>query len=348
MKKFLVKHVGNMGDLVFFVPPVLETLKNKYPGCHITFVTAWGLKEPITEKWGKRNQGGFEISLMMTNPHIDQLVHWHDTALSLAGDICTEEGQHFPTWNAQYYQNQKESGNYDQVLELDMGVSHDGNPMEEIYAAIGMPDETFTDYKIYLSDKDREVAAAVMKNLPKPRIVLLEGLDGPTTRGWDTGKVKQLEKKIEDEYGVAPLWFGAKYIPELEGRSLTLRENIATLEHCDIGIGVLSGPLHFAAAVGLPTITLYADQMLDRAAPAFFLNEYVNRKKRLHHTILGAYPAESTFLKGEDVPKNLTPAEKRKQNWTSWQGPGRQDTKAGLAVIAVNEIMQVLKHALPN
>jgi hypothetical protein len=83
-KRFLIRHLGNMGDLVFFIPPVLETLKKKYPDCHITFVTAWGYKQKgwkltlaetnkkrrVARKaeWGQRNQGGFSIALMMTNP----------------------------------------------------------------------------------------------------------------------------------------------------------------------------------------------------------------------------------------------------------------------------------------
>jgi hypothetical protein len=342
MRKILVKHVGNMGDMIFFVPPVLASLKKHYPRSHITFVTAWGLKDK-KGRWGKRNQGGFCIELMMTNPHIDQLVHYHDTALALDGSICEEEGQHFPTWNKEYYEKQKFSGEYDGVYELDFGIGIEDNPMQKMYQAVGLPQESFTDYRLYLSESDKQVAQAVLAKAPHPRIVLLEGLGGTTTRGWDPGKIPGLEKAIQKKYGVAPLWFGGAYIPDFEGRPLTLRENIALLTLCDVGIGVLSGPLHFAAAVGLPTLTLYADQPLYRAAPAYFLNRYIDNPKRWHRTLMGPDALPYTILKSHAPSPSLTPAERTRQNYKDWVVPGRQATKSPLAVITVDEVMAVLQ-----
>src|SRR3989344_7091066 len=108
-KRFLVRHVGNMGDLTFFIPPVLATLKKVYPGCHITFMTAWGFKD-TRGRWGKRNQDGFCIALMLSSPHIDQLIHYHDSALALDGSLCREEGRRIPTWSKTYYEQQKRDG----------------------------------------------------------------------------------------------------------------------------------------------------------------------------------------------------------------------------------------------
>ncbi len=363
MKRILVKHVGNMGDMVFFVPPVLETLKRLYPESHITFVTAWGFKKtarsidlsllkqgklPLKKyaAWGERNQSGFCISLMMTNPHVDQLVHWHDTKTDLDGNICREEGRSFPTWSAEYYEEQKQSGTYDAVYELDFGIEHDANPLADIYASIGLPEEYFTNYKLYFSEEDKKVAQAVIEEYPSPRIVILEGLEGVTTRGWDPGKIPQLENVIEKKYGVRPIWFGGKYQRYYEGRPLTLRENIATLLYCDVGIGVLSGPLHFAAAAGLPTITLYGDQPLHRTAPAYFLNEYIPDKKKRHRTLLGPTGPKFLFLKEGSTLPDLSPTEKETQNYTSWLNPGRQSTKSCISVITPEEVMTVLRDIL--
>lgn len=357
MKRFLLRHLGNMGDMIFFLPPVLETLKNKYPGCHITFVTAWGYKETVKQvyfdrglprlarraKWGERNQGGFSIHLIMTNPHIDQLVHWHDTKVSLDKTICQEDGQVFPTWNPQHYEKQKKSGTYDGVYELDFGMGYEDNPLRRIYDVIGMPNEEYSDYKIYLTDKDKAVAEEVMQDFPRPRIVLLEGLEGVTTRGWDPGKILALEAAVENAYGTKPIWFGGRHTREYQGRMLSLRENIATLAYCDAAIGVMSGPMHFAAAVGLPTITLYGDQPLHRAAPAYFLNPYIRDEKKFHRTILGPTGSEIRFLKDKTTFVNLTPAEARSQGYKDWQRPGRQSTKSCVAVITVDEVMKVLR-----
>lgn len=355
MKKFLVRHIGNMGDMVFFVPPVLETLKKKYPDCHITFVTAWGFKVnkrkfPLFSKkayWGERNQSGFSIALMMHDPNIDQLVHWHDTALSLEGAICVEEGTSFPTWNAEYYEQQKASGEYDGVYELDIGIGHHDNPMERMYEVVGLPEETYSNYKLYLTEEDKAVGKAVMEAYPQPRIVLLEGLEGTTTRGWDPGKIPALEAAIEKGYGTKPIWFGGKYTPAYEGRPLTLRENIATLLYCDVAIGVLSGPLHFAAAVGCPTITLYGDMYLHRTAPAYFLNEYITDPGKHHRTIVGPTNWNNLkMLKDDTTFINLTPVEQKVQGYEGWQRPGRQATKSCLAVITADEIIAVLSEVL--
>lgn len=339
MKKFLIRHLGNMGDMIFFIPPVLATLKKHYPDCRITFVTAWGFKDK-KGKWGLRNQGGFSIHLIMTNPHVDQLVHYHDTKLSLDSKICQEDGQSFSTWNKKYYEQQKKSGEYDQVFELDFGLKIDDNPIKRMYEAIGLPQETNYDYKIHFTNHDLEVARAIIDDAPRPRIVLLEGLAGTTTRSWDPGKVPALEQAITEKYRVNPIWFGSQYIPEYQGRPLTLRENIATLTLCDTAIGVMSGPLHFAAAAGLPTLTLYCDHPVHRAAPAYFL-------RGKHRTLLGPTSQPMQLLKSDKPAAALTPAEISQQNFTSWNQPGKQSTKTCLSVITVDEIMLVLKEMLP-
>ncbi len=345
-KRFLIKHVGNMGDHVFFIPPVLETLKNRYPNCHITLVVGWGFKDKKS-RWGKRNQGGFCISLMMTNPHIDQLVHWHDQILDLAANTCIEEGKHFPTWNRAYFDAQRKSDLFDGIFELDFGINPTDNPLQRMYEAVGLPDENYSKYQLYFTDHDRHVAAEVMADAPHPRIVLLEALSGPTTREWVSKKAKVLSRLIQKIYGVAPIWFGGRFVPEYHGRQLTLRENIATLQLCDVAIGPPSGPLHFSAAVSLPTITLYCDLPLKRAAPAFFLNSHIYDSKKLHRTVLGPSPEVPDQLKPKSVSSQLTQLESDKQHFRNWTRPGEQMTKSCLAAITPSEIMTVLRDILP-
>lgn len=346
-KKFLVRHIGNMGDMVFFVPPILETLKQKYPDCHITFVTAWGFKDK-RKGWGKRNQSGFCIALMLKDPHIDQLVHWHDATLALNGSYCIEEGRRIPTWSKEYYEKQKASDAYDGVFELDAGIEQGGNPMLRMYDIIGMPEETNTNYKLYLSESDRLVAREVMEKYPHPRIVLLEGIEGRSARGWDADKIPKLEQAIARTYGAPPIWFGGKYIHEYHGRPLTLRENIATLMYCDAAIGVLSGPLHFAAAVGLPVLTLICDQPLRRADPAYFLNEYIVEEEKKHRTLIGPSGYTYGYLKEGSTQISLTPAELKNQGYVDWNIPGKQATKSCLSVVTVNEVMAVLSDMVHN
>lgn len=344
-KRFLVRHLGNMGDFIFLVPPVLVALKKHHPGCQLTVVTAWGFKDR-RGRWGKRAQDGANISLAMNDPNIDTLVHWHDTALALDGGICDEAGRNIPTWNREYYDMQKASGAYAGVYELDFGIKPEANPLTEIYKMLDLPNEDFSEYRIYLSATDLEVARAVMARAPHPRIALLESLAGTTTRNWDPGKAAALEKAIFEHFKVKPYWFGAQYVPEYLGRRLTLRENIATLALADVAVGVLSGPLHFAAAVGVPTLTLNCDQPLHRAIPAYFLNRYITDANKKHRTLLGPSSANSEQLKNTHVPATLTLAEQKQQHYRGWQDPGRQATKSCLAVITVDEIITALADML--
>jgi len=345
MTRYLIKHVGNMGDAVFFIPPILAGLKQQDPKCHITFVTAWGYKD-ARGHWGRRGMGGYSIHLFMTNPNIDQLIHWHSTKSSLDSKICIEDGQSFPTWSADHYVRQKKTGAFDRVIELDIGIGIDDNPMIKLFKIAGLPPTTPTNYQIYLTDSDREVAKILMTDRKHPRIALLEGLAGESTRGWDPNKIDQLVSAIMATYGVNPFWFGAKHVMYVEGRPATLRENIATLELTDVGIGVLSGPLHFAAGIGLPTISLYCDQPIHRAAPAFFLNPTIKFAAAKHRTILGPSHQPYQFLKYDQRIPSLTDIEEAAQQFKFWTHPGRQSTKSCLSVITVDEIMTVLQDVI--
>lgn len=346
MKKILLKHVGNMGDMIFLVPPLLASLKRHYPYGHITFVTAWGFKDK-KGRWGKRNMDGHCLSLMMTNPHIDQLVHWHDTKLSLTGDICQEEGRRFPTWNKAYFEQQKKSGDYHLVAELDFGLGVEENPLQRVYQAVGLPHEHYSQYSLYLTDQDKAVAAQVLADAPQPRIVLLEGLESRSTRGWDPEKIEPLQQAIRERYGVAPLWFGGRYPHYSDGRTLSLRQNIATLLYCDVAIGVMTGTLHFAASVGLPTITLHCDMPLQRSAPAYFLNSSISSPAKHHRTLLGPSRPPLRLLKNDTPSFNLTLIEQRQQNFRNWLQPGQQATKTCLSMITVEEVMTVLADVVP-
>ena len=94
--------------------------------------------------------------------------------------------------------------------------------------------------------------------------------------------------------------------------------------YCDAAIGVLSGPLHFAAAVGLPVLTLICDQPLHRADPAYFLNAYIQEDSKKHRTLLGPTGSKYGFLKEGSTQISLTPAEWHNQGYVDWNIPGKQ------------------------
>ncbi len=341
-RNILLKHVGNMGDHLFLVGALLEALAQRFPDAEVTLLAPWGYKD-AQGRWGERNQDGYCIALMKENPHVDHLIHWHDTALSLDGDLCVEEGAHFPTWNPAWYARQLPT--YDLVVELDFGLSVFDNPLERAYERAGLPGETSGSYPFYGSPTDWRVGREVAERAPRPRVAFLEGLDGQTMRGWTPENVHRLADRLA-VVGITPVWFGARYPQEHAGRRLTLRENIAFVGSCDLALGVMSGPMHFAAAAGVQTICLYGGQPLHRAAPSYFLNPHLADPTRQHITIEGPTCDEPCFLKRDRPCKNLGADAARTSGFQDWQRPGRQSDKSCVATIPVETVYATLMSAL--
>lgn len=342
-RRLLLKHVGNMGDHLFLVSPLLEVLTRRFPSAEVTLVTAWGYKD-AHGRWGKRNQDGYCIALMKEHPHVDHLVHWHDSKRSLTGDICVEEGVRFPTWDPAWYERVKPD--YDMALELDFGLSVFDNPLTRVYELAGLSGETYGRYPFYASPSDWRIGRAVAETLPRPRVLLLEGLNGKTMRGWDPAKVTELEEGLKKSYGITPSWFGAFSPRSFSGRQLTLREHIAFAGSCDLAVGVSGGPLHFAAAAGTQTICLYGGQPLHRSAPSYFLNPHIQDTTRHHITIEGPTCDEPCFLKRDRPCRNLSPEEARASGFQSWREPGRQSDKSCVATIPVSTVLAAVGDAL--
>lgn len=342
-RRILLKHVGNLGDHLFLVGALLEGIANAWPDAEVTLATAWGYKDHRGH-WGKRNQDGYCIALMKENPHIDHLVHWSDFACALDGRICVEEGRRLPTWNRSLFDLRR--GDYDLAVELEFGLEIEDNPLERMAAAVGLPDVPLGPYPFYGTPEDWAVGKTVAERFPRPRVALLEGLDGTTMRGWDPQKARLLEERLAGNLGVPPLPWGGRFVPLHRGRPLTLRENIAFLGHCNLAIGVLGAPLHFAAAAGIPTICLYGAQPYARAAPGFFLNAAIADPSRRHATIFGPTCDEPCLLKRTIPCKNLRGGDRTTTGFENWQRPGRQSDKSCLAVIPVETVFAAAVNTL--
>lgn len=332
MRRILLKHVGNMGDHLFLVGALLEGIARSWPGAAVTLVTAWGYKNR-RGSWGKRNQDGYCVALMKENPHIGHLVHWSDRGRSPDARICREEGRAFPTWNREHFDAVRHD--YDVAAELEFGLQAEENPLERITAAVGLPHLAVGPYPFYGTATDWQVGRAVAERYPSPRVVLLDGLAGRTMRGWDPAKAAALAARFRGELAIEPIWWGSPFTPLFRGRKLTLRENIAFLGSCDLAIGVMGAPLHFAAAAGVPTICLFGAQAYRRVAPAHFLNAHIADPARHHVTIFGPTCDEPCLLKRTIPCKNLHQNDRLTTGFQSWQKPGRQADKSCVAAIPV-------------
>lgn len=342
-KRVLLKQVGNLGDHLFLVGALLEGLDRAWPDAEISLVTAWGYKNHRGQ-WGKRNQDGYCISLMKENPHVDHLIHWSDFYRSLDATFCREEGRAFPTWDRAHFD--AVAKNYDVVAELEFGLAVEENPLERIAASVGLPQLKLGPYPLYATADDWAVGRAIADRLPRPRVVFLEGMEGASMRGWDPQKAQCLVARFARECGIRPLWWGAQHAPLFHGRTLTLRENIAFLGACDLAIGVMGAPMHFAAAAGIQTICLYGAQPYHRAAPGFFFNATIEDPNRQHVTIFGPTCDEPCFLKRALPCKNLRGADRITAGFQSWRHPGRQSDKSCVAAIPVETVFATVMTSL--
>jgi len=337
--RILIKHVGALGDSIFFLPPIIHTYRKKYPQAQITLLIAWGPRDK-EGCFHSRGFDGFTLNLMMTNPEIDELAHYSDRKQSLRKEICIEEGVRFATWNKTILEKKKKE--YDLFFEADLGVPHIDDPLQFLYKKYHLKSD-FTNYKIYTTQSDKLIVDQIIKNYSCPRILICEGIEAETMRGWSREQTEELIKKIKKELGVSPVWFGSKNILDYFGKKINIRQSAEFASRFDIAIGVLSATMHICAGVGVQTITLYGGMPKKRGAPEYFLNKYIKDQNKRHVTIMAPECDTHCFLKKENGPCVLSP---NNSLWQSWQKPGNQKIKNCLVKISVEDVFRILKNIL--
>jgi heptosyltransferase-1 len=110
------------------------------------------------------------------------------------------------------------------------------------------------------------------------------------TKRWDPGKYGALAiRLVEDGHQVAVTWgpgeeSAARTIRDIAGRDLlmvdsTLPELVALCERARLFVGGDTGPMHFAAAVGTPVVSIFGPTSSDRNGP--FRREDVVVERRM-------------------------------------------------------------------
>lgn len=353
MNRILIKHVGGMGDFVILVPPLIAIMRERYPGARIAVLTAWsltyvkrwrlggrfGVRRPRVRLYGDRAQGGYCISLINAHPDVHEVIHWHDERSAPEGGICTEDGRSIPTWNRRDFEAR--SLGYDLVLDVDaVGLGYEGNPIDRVLVAHGQAPSGFTDYRLPLSDADHAKVAPFVATLPRPTILIAEGIEKREFRGWDPTKLDALRRELRSRYGTEPIAWGASPLPGVTV-PLSLREQAAFAAACDLSVGVLSGPQHLAAAVGTPTVTLYGMHRPERAEIACHLNPYIGDPTRRHRTV--AYPGCQYCGPKPSKPCPVAPPN---PSWVDWQQPGEQRIKSCIAMISLEAVLSSVDEAL--
>ena len=154
------------------------------------------------------------------------------------------------------------------------------NMLQDFMAQCGLPRRNVP-VRLYLTDVDRRLAAAYLEGLhpdPARRIVAIQG---DFHRKWDRESFRELRERLSRVFNVVPIGTGMR----VGERTLNLREAAAVIERCELFVGGISGLLHAAAAVGVPTVgTPNAfDPRWDM--PEFYQNLFIDNPARRHVTV---------------------------------------------------------------
>jgi glycosyltransferase involved in cell wall biosynthesis/ADP-heptose:LPS heptosyltransferase len=136
---------------------------------------------------------------------------------------------------------------------------------------------------IHLSQDDRHAADSFLSgrgSLTAP-LVALHPWVKDANRRWPLAHWAKVAENLSSRLGATSVVLGGSQdVAAAEGLAgatsgnvllatgaLTLRQTAALIERCDLFLGVLSGPLHMAAAVGTPIVACYASRYGDLYPP---------------------------------------------------------------------------------
>lgn len=162
---------------------------------------------------------------------------------------------------------------YTHRVPVETTEQHATNRYLKVLAALGVPTSPI-EYPFALDDRDR---AHVERLLPAGAkyAVLLPGTNWATKR-WPVEKFARLVAPLRQRFGLEVAVAGGPDVEELavripEARNLVgqtnLRQLVALLDRADLVVANDSGPMHIAAALGRPLVTLYGPTNPVRTGP---------------------------------------------------------------------------------
>jgi heptosyltransferase-1 len=256
--RILLVRLSAMGDVIHALPAA-ATLKNSFPGCRLTWV--------IEPKWAVLLEG---------NPHVDRIVHLDRSSLHGIA-ACWREVRRETYDFAIDLQGLIKSSLVVAAARAGAAFGFDPSQLREKAAGFFYSKQVKT-RAAHVVDQNLEVAAAAGAllplrvfplpegrpegKLPRGEFVLASPLAGWGSKQWPMEHYRTLAGALARDLGV-PLVLnlapGAE-TPECPG-ALVHRSSIAGLidatRRATAVVGVDSGPLHIAAALGKPGVAIF-------------------------------------------------------------------------------------------
>ncbi len=147
---------------------------------------------------------------------------------------------------------------------------HESEYNVEMLKGLGLSPRVISPPVLTLTEAERAAGASRWSRLPSPRVVIHPG--GVSARRWRLEHYRDLVATLTDRgYGVvltgseqeragfasmAPFETFSSGIVDLMGQ-LSLRELMTVIANADVVVCGATGPAHLAAALGIPTVTLF-------------------------------------------------------------------------------------------
>ena len=258
--RILIVRLGAMGDIVHALP-ALASLKHSFPGSHVTWV--------VEPQWA---------SLLDQNPFLDRLV------LLRRGDPASlwesyRELRRQPYDLALDFQGLIKSALVASMARADRIFGFHQSEVRERLAALFYSNKTLST-AVHVVEKNLELAlnagaSNVLRSFPLPPghpevrlpegdFVLASPLAGWRSKQWPLEYYGELGARLRQELGIPLLLDGppsaaetVRAVPGAIASSTSLQGLIYTTRRAAAVVGVDSGPMHLAAALGKPGVAIF-------------------------------------------------------------------------------------------
>lgn len=135
--------------------------------------------------------------------------------------------------------------------------------------------------RIYLEEKDKILAKEYLEalDLKFDKTIAIQDDFG---RKWNEKKFEKLKLALGDKYNL--VYIGRHMFHA--NRKLNFREASAVISNCDLYVGGISGTMHAAVAVGVPTIATPNVFPAGWDMPEYSQNEFIIDEMKKHKTVL--------------------------------------------------------------
>ncbi len=177
------------------------------------------------------------------------------------------------------------------------------------------------EFGLTASDQERDRARAILTDAPRPRLAVILGSSWPSRIYFPESTAAVITELVRagtnspalfpvllggpDETGLAGdvmRHLGDTPALNLAGRT-SLRDLIAVFQECAAAFGPDSGPMHIAAAVGCPVVSLWGATAAERSAPWGFAEFAVSGEIPCHPCYLRQCPI------GRECMRRISPGE---------------------------------------